>query len=413
MGMKEWYTELATDVLRRRRIFTQIGSFHRTEDFLDDIDGALVDARLLPNTCHVESLGKSVDLADLGPNAVVVVPDFEKVLNLVRPEAHLRRCRPNLQHAGEAGAAWLVISRAPESCYPLVDGSSVTIDSGRHRMHRLDAGLLRSISGVTPKEVEAIIRFSGGSRAIADALLRLAISKLPRPEQKKVAERITIEVLTRTLEELGAELLAWLERWVFEREELRVATADLRNDALFELRASGIAELDTLDECVELFAPPHRRTWRKALNRALSDVLEAPTQWNSVVADLFYIERRLRRALVALLEKRYGEKWGPRLPDDVQARVIESFHRDASARVQTITDIERPLDWVTLGDLFELVQRFSPSDRLEGLSTTDWRMIADAILPVRNRISHMRLLRDGDRMAVRNARWRIVNAAGT
>jgi hypothetical protein len=278
-------------------------------------------------------------------------------------------------------------------------------------MHSLRSEDLSDLPGLTAKDVRTIVRFSGGSRAIADALVTLIKSDLPHGEQLIEAGRIATEVLTWTLKELGPELLAWLERWVLERDMLRISTTDVRNDALFELRAAGVCEMNPVDECIELFAPPHTETWRKALDAALSDLLEASAQWESVVADLFFIERRLRRALATLLENRYGKKWGTRLPEDMQGRIIELFRRNASARVSEITDIRRPLDWVTFGDLFVLIPRFSPSDRLDGLSATEWRAIADAILPVRDRVSHMRLLRDDDRLAVRNARWRITNAS--
>jgi hypothetical protein len=410
--MKTWYAELANDVIHRRRIFAQVGSFHRTATFESDIQGALLDAGLRPVECRVDKLARTLDTADLEPGAVVVVPDFEEALLLAHPEAYLRRCRPNLQHAGEVGAAWLVISQVPESRYPLVDGSSVTIDSASYRMRCLHKDKLSGLPGVTARDVGTIARFAGGSRAIADSMIGLLASDLPRAEQVAEARRVTMEVLSCSLKELGPDLLAWLERWVLERDMLNISTADVRNDALFELRAAGIGEIDPVDERVRLFAPPHTATWRKALDTALSDLLEAPTQWESVVADLFYIERRLRRALATLLDGRYGRNWGTRLPEDMRGRIIESFRRNASARVHDITDIGRPLDWVTFGDLFELIPRFSPTSRLDGLSVAEWRAIADAILPIRDRVSHMRLLRDGDRQAVRNMRWRITNASG-
>jgi hypothetical protein len=277
-------------------------------------------------------------------------------------------------------------------------------------MRPLTDDKLRELTEITPKDLKVISRFSGGSRAIADALAKLLLSGMPRDEQLTEAGRITAEVLTHTLKELGPELLAWLEHWVVEYNVLRVSTADLRNGALQELRASGVAEIRPLEESVEFFASPHTAAWRKALNVALSDLLEAPMQWESVVADLFFIERFLRRALTSLLEKRYGRKWQTRLPDDMQNRIIGAFRQTASARITTIADIDRPLDWVTLGDLFELIPRFSPSDHLEGLSATEWRTLADSVLPVRNRVSHMRLLRDTDRQAIRNAKWRISTA---
>lgn len=409
-AMKTWYAELAADVIRRRRIFAQIGSFHRTTAFDDDILGALVDAGLRPLTCSVDRLSRELDTTDFGPDVVIVVPDFDSALRFARPEIHLRQCRPVLQKTGEAGAAWLIISRAPESRFPLVDGSSVTIDSARHRIRYLSDEKLTGLPGLAATDTEVIAKFAGGSRAIASALSGLATSGIPRRQQIAEARRSTMEVLTNALSELGPELLAWLERWVFENSVLHVSTTDVRNDALQELRAAGVAEIDPVDDCVDIFAPPHTSAWRKALAAALSNVLEAPARWESVVADLFFIERFLRRALAALLEDRYGRNWRTRLPDDMQIRVIESFQRDASARSREIADVERPLDWITLGDLFELIPRFSGSERLAGLSVTDWRIIADNILPVRNRVSHMRLLRDDDRQAVRNARWRITNA---
>ncbi len=411
--MKAWYADLAKDVTLHRRIFAQVGSFHRTSKFDEDVCGALADLGAKPLPRSIDALATPIDASALGPGIVIVVLDFERALRLAHPEIHLRRSRPNLQRAGELGCAWLVISRSPESAYPLVDGSSVTIDSAAYRMRHLQAEQLASVPGMMPTDIGAIERFAGGSRAIAEALIRMYGSGLAQKERIAEARAVTLEVLTRTLWELGPEVLAWLQRWVLEYDTLRVSTAEIRNDLLLELRSAGVAILDPADDRVVLFPPPFTTTWRKALNSALSDLLDPPTQWGVVAADLFYIERRLRRSVTRLLEDRYGTRWAERLPEKLQARVLELFRNEASPRVKTITEIDRPLDWVTLGDLFELVWKFALDIKLDGLSVNQWRAIADSILPIRNRISHVQLLRDEDSVAVRRARWRITSATET
>lgn len=411
--MKSWYVDLAKDVCLHRQIFAHVGSFHRTSTFSEDINAALSDVGVKPVGRSIDALASPMDQAKLGPGVVIVVPDFERALRLAHPEVHLRRCRPRLQQARELGCAWLVISRSPESAFPLVDGSSVTIDSAGHRMRHLKAEQLVGAPGVTPENIDAIARHAGGSRAIAEALIHMYETGLPQKEQIAEARKVTLEVLTRTVWELGPDLLAWLQRWVLDYNILRVSTTEIRNDLLLELRSAAVGTIDAADDRVVLFPPPFNTIWREALNSALSDLLDAPTQWGVVAADLFYIERRLRRSITILLEDRYGTRWAERLPEKLQLRVVELFRNEASPRVQAITEIDRPLDWVTLGDLFELVWKFALDIKLDGLSANQWRTIADAILSVRNRVSHMQLLREEDGAAVRRARWRITSTTNT
>jgi len=62
---------------------------------------------------------------------------------------------------------------------------------------------------------------------------------------------------------------------------------------------------------------------------------------------------------------------------------------------RTINEIRNPLEWLSLGELLELVER-PPCDGL-GLTAVEWRRFKQDVLPVRNRLSHMRLLKRGDK----------------
>jgi hypothetical protein len=404
--MKEWYSELAENVVTRRRVFAQIGSFHRTESFEQHVADALTAAGLRPVICPIESITRQFDGSGLGAGDAVVIPDFDSALEIANAAKYLGRSRPNLQNAGLAGASWLVISRVPESRYPLIDGSSVTIDSAPFRMRPLSEASL-NILGMEEADRQLIELYYHGSRAIANLLAKSEVASLPQDEQIAEIKRVTGEVLTKSLKELGPNLLAWLEQWVLDRGMHKIMQADVPNGVLSELRGSGACEIMPDEDCIMLFGSRSKGSWLAALDAALSDTLTAPPQLGQVVADLFYIERKLRRALAALFFERHGKRWPERLPNPLQERIIDLFQKDTAVQANGIRSVRRPLEWVTLGELFDLIQKVSVNGKFEGLTAKEWQKIADRLLPIRNRVSHMRLLLDTDQKTVRDAKWRL------
>lgn len=91
--------------------------------------------------------------------------------------------------------------------------------------------------------------------------------------------------------------------------------------------------------------------------------------------------------------------WGPNWrheclssvqPKEVLKRAAEAAYPGANS-IKLIRD---PLEWLTLGELLDLKDRAEIGDL--GWSQALWRNFAADIMPIRNRLAHMRTLHPGD-----------------
>ena len=139
---------------------------------------------------------------------------------------------------------------------------------------------------------------------------------------------------------------------------------------------------------------------RNALAEALSACTTPQEDLRFVAEGLWSIERLIRHKAREVAVSAFGETWRKKaLYGDLPDKVLERARGDTYPAARSVGEIRDPLEWLTLGELLELVDR-APYNLL-GAARPVWRKLAGDLLPIRNRLSHMRLLRSADRDAVR------------
>lgn len=78
---------------------------------------------------------------------------------------------------------------------------------------------------------------------------------------------------------------------------------------------------------------------------------------------------------------------------DLEAKVLERARNDNSPDASSVSDLRDPLEWLSLGELLKVVEKSG----FIGADALFWRRFGADVIPIRNRLSHMRLIRKGDR----------------
>jgi hypothetical protein len=202
------------------------------------------------------------------------------------------------------------------------------------------------------------------------------------------------EILRQSLDELGVEVCASLDHAMFEA---MLAPSDVFVTlGAREIEALEGASLVSISNGVASWAVKNRLG---ELKDALSDALAANTEVqesvNSVFRELWVIERSIRRALRSRAKVVWGKSWRQQvLGGDLPAKVLERASVAAYAAAKSLAEIRDPIEWLTLGELLETRSR-QPIGEL-GIESTLWTLFASEMLPIRNRLSHMRLMRSED-----------------
>src|SRR5262249_43314101 len=114
-------------------------------------------------------------------------------------------------------------------------------------------------------------------------------------------------------------------------------------------------------------------------------------------------ERSIRLLVSRRLVSIHGTDWSGSVLGHLGDRALSAARRDMSGVGTQVNEVPLPLDWLTLEDLFQLAGELASKDELGGMSTPDWDRLAQSVVPIRNRVSHMRLPRAGDLDKVRQA----------
>lgn len=214
----------------------------------------------------------------------------------------------------------------------------------------------------------------------------------------------TVAVLCRTLKELGMDLCASLDRVVYESQLTDV-------EALGLLSAR---ELEALDGSGLTAPRGAMRTWnipkylallKGALDEVLADALEPQQQLAAVNSGLWKIERMIRREVRKQAIKAWPSNWRVQcLNGDLRTKVLGRATESAYLGAASIKQLRDPLEWLSLGELLQLRDRPEIGDL--GLSAAHWRQFNTQIMPIRNRLAHMRNLHPEDSATV--VKWKRV-----
>lgn len=268
----------------------------------------------------------------------------------------------------EAGARVVLLSRSPRIAFPAVVGSSLLDDA---------------------------------SFAHAPVVSLKSADRLPTCIEDG---EDPAEVLRRVLRELGPEVCGSLDRTVYEN----MLTG---SDALRTLKARELEALDGAGITAPLVEgrtwnfPPHLTPLKVALAEVLSDVVDAQHHLGDVSAGLWKIERIIRREIRSRAIAAWASKWRQQcLNADLASKVLERAGEEAYLGATSIKQLRDPLEWLSLGELLQLKDIREIGDL--GLDAAFWRRFASQIMPIRNRLAHMRTLRPDDSVNV--VKWQRV-----
>ena len=274
---------------------------------------------------------------------------------------------------------------------------------GRPIESEVAADYVRGLGISTEGAVANVVRHASGSRALLQAFASVELSDVSGNIKRARAAKLEREIARRAFDEIGPALCMWLEHWVFESGRSEVCETDIATNYIVALRSAGVIA-PAGDDVLTLFPYAGRQLWVAALGEYLESVVEPPALWAPLVSELFAFERELRGAIKRSLVK-VGAFELALVP--YSERILELARRDSVSAAVELSDIRSPLDWLTLSDLLKLAQDSAQStstSRICGYGSEDWARLAREVVPIRNRVAHMRLSRQGDLDTVRRCR---------
>jgi hypothetical protein len=358
----EWFAELSVSARRFRLILATLGHAH--EPFRASIDS--ISGRVM----SVEDYLSSRRLVD-GPS-LVVLSDLETVCLDSISAGKLSALRERIDDDMDRDINFVLISRFPRARYPVVPGSSLLEDAKM------------IFAPLAPGEL---------GNASRDPAAVLPVYSINQNGDVKPTFR-TI------LNEFGIELLASFDHAVFESMVPCDEIFSWLNAREAEaLQGAGLAVVEGGTYAWTI--PTRFGEFREALSDALAQLTDTQECLTQVFALMWSLERSIRMAMRNRALEVWSSKWRQQsLHGDLPKRVLERATGDAYAAAKSIKEIRDPFEWLTLGELLELRQRRVDFGGL-GVEEAVWKKFADEVLPVRNRLSHMRLLREGDITSVR------------
>lgn len=259
----------------------------------------------------------------------------------------------------------IMLSRSPRAAFPSVPGSSVLADA--------------TLVSPPPWQGED---YSYWPTCIADSANKT-------------------EILESSLEELGPEVCAAIDRVVFEGgHQGEDALKQFNTSELEAFRGAGLAAC--IEGVWQWHFPRHLAPLKSALATALSNIVDSQQSLQEINAGLWKIERTIRRSVRRQAISEFGTNWRkPLFNQHLTRQILERATTSAYYGSTSLSQIRDPLEWLSLGELLQL--KDLPQIGNLGVTSTIWGKFTSEIMPIRNRLAHMRTLHPSDRTHV--ARW--------
>ncbi|UUV29899.1 hypothetical protein NQK81_34830 [Amycolatopsis roodepoortensis] len=165
------------------------------------------------------------------------------------------------------------------------------------------------------------------------------------------------------------------------------------------MRSAGLAHV--VDGGFAFTTPRLLWKFRDAIGDVMASHVSPQTDLAEVTDGLWYIERCIRKALRdAAINEPNVKNWRKSLlHKNTAATALGRARSDAYVGALSVAELRDPIEWLSLPELLEVVR----SDRFGGLfwDKVSWDRFSQQIVPIRNRLSHMRLLKKGDKATVR------------
>lgn len=324
---------------------------------------------------------------------ILVVLNFDALLSLSHGRTWMRQLRPAVVNHLRRGSRLIIASKLPQSEYPAIDGSSLATDCVQHM-----GGLLRGedLDEYMPTvEARRLISLSAGLAGPASEI----IASYPRlaSVSGKVAVAYLEKHITKAMTQCGPETISWLENSVLLRNERNVHYDDVPPNVAASIQGAGLAVVDALTDCLAILPGVSDAVVRKCIGTAEQSFLETPKQWMEIAGALFTFERTARKALIdaSRTHNRLLEMLAPH-----SEKIRRNFASENGVPPPQLTELANPVRWIDLSDLLDLLIADSAGSRIGGLSAKQWASAKSDLLPIRNKIQHMRLPSTGDKQVV-------------
>lgn len=275
----------------------------------------------------------------------------------------LSKLRERVMSAALLGSYFLLISRVPKTAFPAVAGSDLIADA-------------KQLFPESTSSTWTGLEFS-------DELA-----------SRKFYHQVLTELGDRVVEELAA---AQWEMGLSPNEALRRVSIP----SIDGLRGARLVTVEGRQMSWQL--PTKYPIFRSAVAQAASEQMVARDHLASVFVDLWVLERTVRNAVRRALMDKMGNGWrNSCLPNGWVESVLERAQRDAHPSAVKLSDLRDPLEWLTTNELLQLREERELGDL--GMASHLWTKLAVEVLPIRNRVAHMRVIHrpDSERVAI----WR-------
>jgi hypothetical protein len=307
----------------------------------------------------------------------LIVTDLEQSV-LRTGQVSLGGLREEVIRRVDAGQIICFVSRAPRYAYAAIPGSSLLEDSAFVAIPLLSA--------------EESERDTGPRWARSWRLPCIALD----------AEPDVPALLRALLQELGPGILAALDHALFEIDPKSTSgLAYLDPRELEALRCAGLIMRDEGADHWILVVSEYVRELKDALGDLMSAATGPPLELRSVAEGLWFVERALRAEVRSLAVKTWGNAWRDSVLGGLAPEVLRRAQLDSAIASTTIGQLRDPLEWLTLGELIDIAQ----SEKFGGLGKSPvlWRKLQEQLVPIRNRLAHVRMLKGTDEEIV--ATW--------
>ncbi len=300
----------------------------------------------------------------------LVVTDLERSLDDERSPT-LGSLRSEIMKRIDAGQNICLVSRAPRCAYAAVPGSSILEDCAFVAIPILDG--------------PEIGRTSGPQWSRSWRLPSISLVQSPPIS----------ELLAKILTELGPAVLSALDHALFEVDPRSTVGLTYLSDREQEaLRSAGVIMPDT-DSGWVLVVSEYLKELKEVLSDLISQTTVAQADLRVVVEGLWYIERTVRAETRKVAVSKWGNTWrNSVLGGEISQEVLRRAQLDGLIGSTKVGDLRDPLEWLTLGELVDLVK----SEKFTGLGKSPvlWRRLQEQLIPVRNRLAHVRMLKASD-----------------
>lgn len=393
-----WYRSLLESADVKRHLFWHSSPLNSTGDFVNDLQHSnssnhvikVVDCAELPILPHhdldVESL-KSIE-AD-----VFIISNFDLLLNLTHGRTWMRQLRPVMINHLRRGSRLIVASNCPQSHYPAIDGSSLATDCVQHMADRWKLEQLRNHG--SEQDMKKLVSLSAGMPGPASEILKL-YPDVAKANTKDALGHLKKRI-TDTMIQCGSDCISWLEAAVLLRGVRTTPYDEIPPQVATTLYASGLGSVDFQTDCLDLMPGVSDTTIRTCVELAERSFLNAPPQWTKIAGSLFKFERTAR-ALLA--ESAPSAEALLVLLEDHTEKIRRNFTAEYGAPSPDLGSLPNPARWIDLSDLLDLLIHVSQGARVGGLTSKQWNLVKLEVLPIRNKIQHMRLPSEGDRRTI-------------